>query len=204
MSEAEERTDWKAKWYADGGEKSLRVGYILTDSGVVFDVGAYDGAWTKELLDNNPKAYPLVYLFEPLPNMCFHAERNLEKRRVLIVNAALSDKDGTAVMSDNGHESSMYLPGATTVRTIDVAKFISEAGLTKIDLMSLNAEGEEYAIMERLIDTRLILLFNFVQIQFHDFVAGAVERRDRIREALAETHKETYCYPWVWEGWMRK
>mgnify|MGYP006140092427 FL=1 len=38
------------------------------------------------------------------------------------------------------------------------------------------------------------------QIQFHNFIDGAIERRDFIVNSLSESHHRTWCYEFVWEN----
>ena len=33
------------RWFADDGDNTLRLNYPLDENSVVFDVGAYKGAW---------------------------------------------------------------------------------------------------------------------------------------------------------------
>ena len=194
---------WVAKWFADGAEENLRLGYQITEDSIVFDVGAYDGGWTVDLL-RHTKAHPYVYLFEPLRGMCSVAAGRLQGEKVRVETFALSDKDGSAGLYDCSHESSMHKPANCQIQTCDIAAYINEVGVKKIDLMSLNIEGHEYSVLNRLLDTGLVCIIDHLQIQFHDFVPNAGEMRAAIRQRLAVTHMETYCYPFVWESWKRK
>ena len=40
-----------------------------------------------------------------------------------------------------------------------------------------------------------------LQVQYHLNVPDAVEKRQSLRSRLAQTHRELYCYPFVWEAW---
>lgn len=40
-----------------------------------------------------------------------------------------------------------------------------------------------------------------LQIQFHNFVDSAEEKREAIRKQLSLTHKLTYDYYFIWENW---
>jgi FkbM family methyltransferase len=195
--------DWAAKWRADGSEHTLRVHYPLQAGSTVFDVGGYDGGWTADLIKHTG-VFPHVFIFEPLPNGANAIKARFPDGRVRIVNAALSDRDGSAGIRNYGHESSMHTDsGDLQIQTLDIASFIQNEGITKIDIMSVNVEGHEYVILNRLLDTGLVNIIDNLQIQFHDFIPGAVELRDSIRARLALTHIESYCYPFVWESWKR-
>lgn len=194
--------DWVAKWWADGAENTLRVNYPLRPDSVVFDVGAYDGGWTADLI-HHTGVHPRVFVFEPLEGMARVTAERLHGENIRVVTAALSDKDGVASIHDYSHESSMHKPGNREIKTLDVAEFIRREGITKIDLMSVNVEGHEYVILNRLLDAGLVTIVENLQIQFHDFVPDAVTMRDVIRQRLSATHEESYCYPFVWESWKK-
>lgn len=40
-----------------------------------------------------------------------------------------------------------------------------------------------------------------LQIQFHNFVDNAEEKREVIRKQLSLTHELTYDYYFIWENW---
>ena len=41
-----------------------------------------------------------------------------------------------------------------------------------------------------------------IQVQFHEWAPRAYRRRRHNRAALARTHREDWCFPWVWERWV--
>lgn len=70
--------------------------------------------------------------------------------------------------------------------------------------MQLNVEGDEYAILTRLLDAGKIYRVQALQVQFHNMLPGHVEARDEIIGRLRETHKEEKGHAWVWERFTRK
>ena len=192
--------DWNAKWWADGAEENLRLNYILTPDSIVFDVGAYDGSWSVDLI-RHTNIHPHLFVFEPLDNMCRVVVEKLRGENVIIIPAALSDANGEAQIHDYSHESSMHRPGNRVIKTLDVGEYIEN--FPKIDLMSINVEGHEFVIVKRILDAGLIHVIDNLQIQFHTFIPGAVEMRNELRARLAVTHNETYCYPFIWESWRK-
>ena len=192
--------DWVTKWFADGAEENLRLGYSLSSDSIVFDVGAYDGGWSADLI-RHTGVHPRLFVVEPLEGMSQVAAERLKGENVTIINAALSDRNGEAQIHDYSHESSMHRPGSRTIKTLDVAEVVK--AFPRIDLMSINVEGHEFVIVKRLLDVGLIQIIENLQIQFHTFIPDAVQMRDELRARLAATHTETYCYPFVWESWRR-
>lgn len=70
-----------------------------------------------------------------------------------------------------------------------------------IDLMKINIEGGEYALLPHLIDTGVISRVRNIQIQFHELDVDSAEKRESIICALRKTHKRDWCYEFVWESW---
>ena len=70
------------------------------------------------------------------------------------------------------------------------------------DLVKINIEGMEFDILPYILANGCTDCY--YQIQFHDFVSGAEEKREAIRETLRKTHDEMWCYDWVWESWKPK
>ena len=86
---------------------------------------------------------------------------------------------------------------------MDIFEFITKNNIKKVDLIKINIEGGEYALIKRLIDKGLINRFSNIQVQFHDFIPNAKELRNKLRTQLEKTHKLTYDFPFVWENWQR-
>ena len=78
------------------------------------------------------------------------------------------------------------------------------AGKEHIDLLQINIEGEEYDLLEQMLEDGLILKFQNIQIQYHGGVKNYVERRLKIQERMSEWFTKMYDYPFVFEGWKRK
>jgi hypothetical protein len=66
-------------------------------------------------------------------------------------------------------------------------------------------EGEEFPLLENMIDTGSILKFNNIQVQFHTFIEDALEKRNNIQKGLEKNNfKKLYDYPFVFEAWSLK
>ncbi len=55
--------------------------------------------------------------------------------------------------------------------------------------------------MPELLNMEIIKNIKNLQIQFHNFVDSAEEKREAIRKQLSLTHKLTYDYYFIWENW---
>lgn len=71
--------------------------------------------------------------------------------------------------------------------------------------MAINAEGEEYPLLDRLIESGYISKIENLLVQFHDiYQKDAEERMNRIQRELLKTHRPVFQYKFVWERWKRK
>lgn len=175
------------------------VNYQLAADAVVLDIGGYLGDWTAALGNKGR-----TFIFEPIGRFCYELDiRFKEQPNITVLNVALSDKTGddTIVQAEDGSHigDSDY-----EIETLDVVEFFEKYAIEKVDLASINIEGHEYTLIPRILKSGLINKIEHLQIQFHDKILGAFEDRNAIREQLALTHVETYCYPFVWESWAKK
>jgi FkbM family methyltransferase len=190
-------------WFADRGDFTLRVNFdgINPDS-VVFDLGGYKGDWTAAI---NSRYAPRLFVFEPIivywKGIC---ERFKTSENVACLNLALGSEDGEAVMSLSGDGSGEFAGGDSHERVSvrGVVGFLTECGFEKIDLMKVNIEGGEFALLERLVSSGYISRFKRIQVQFHDFVPDAIAKRASIVSDLQRTHRQVWCYYFVWEEWV--
>lgn len=92
------------------------------------------------------------------------------------------------------------------VQLVDFDTFVSQEdiGDKKFDLISINIEGGEYDLLERILQTSPHMMQS-IQVQFHDFVPNAGEKRDRILLLLEKNgYKKGYSFPFVWEFFTQK
>lgn len=182
-------------------EPSFEHAYLLPLSRVV-DIGGYKGDWTAKILD---KYGPFVDVFEPVKEFVEHLRNRFQgDYRVSIHPVAVEDKHELRDIFVDEDSSSFFPNIRRTRRASIIVDDIATYPLGGADLISINAEGSEYKILPRLIETKMINLFKNVQVQFHWTVPDAVEMRQQIRQELSKTHVEQYCFPFVWESWRRK
>ena len=201
------------QWNEARGDQTLRLDYPLTDKSVVYDFGGFKGDWSAQIYGRY-NCY--IFIFEPV-NSFYEGIKNRfkgQEEKVHVFNYGISDKNAAVdIHIPVGHDdSSSVVSGATSgAETIETIKLASVSELIThhpefrdIDLLKINVEGSEFEILEELLDKGLIGKINHLQIQFHDFADNALARREAIRERLNETHKQDYCFPFVWEGWSLK
>ena len=193
------------KWFADEGDQTLRLDYPLNDSSVVFDVGGYQGDFCDAIFR---KFRCRVFVFEPVPE--FHqrcAQRFHGNPSITCLNYGLAARSGRfpICLSEDGSSFERKISGAPSqsANVRSVAEVVAELGVRTIDLLKINIEGGEFELIPALVETGLVERIRHIQVQFHNFIAGSVAAREGIRESLGRTHRETWCYPFVWESWER-
>ena len=188
-----------SEWFRIDGDNTLRLDYPLDKDSMVWDVGGYHGDFAHNIIDRFGCS---VTVFEPVEEFYKAIEERFKNNdHVLPVNFGLSNEFGWTKMSV-AKDSSSTIKGNLTeeVAMADIGTIATEP----VDLIKINIEGGEYALLNRLLDTGNINNFKYIQVQFHTFVEGADEKRNAIREKLKLTHKEMWNYNWVWESWERK
>ncbi|SDS34752.1 methyltransferase, FkbM family [Pseudomonas asplenii] len=194
------------RWFRDEGDKTLRLNYPLDENSVVFDLGGYQGDFAADIYE---KYNCNIYIFEPVKafyDKCVLRFSDIPK--VKCFNYGLSSSDGWLDISLAENASSFSSPLAKgnteRVEVRSIAPCIKALDVDKINLIKINIEGGEYDVLPALIASGDISKIENIQVQFHNFVAGAESKRETLREALEETHDETWCYEFVWENWKKK
>ena len=192
------------KWVEDRGDDTLRLEYTLNKQSVVFDLGGYQGDFAEKIFE---KYDSTIYIFEPVESFYQHiVNRFKDNPKIKIFNFGLSDKDceidinlsedGSSVFTNSGVKETIILK--------DIVLFLKEHNIVKIDLFKINIEGGEFEVLPALIDNNLVGMITDIQIQFHTFIDNAKQRRNKIRDGLAKTHRLTYDYWFIWENWKLK
>jgi FkbM family methyltransferase len=197
---------------ASARDRDLLIDVDLPDGAVVLDVGAFVGDWSQRVLaraDRTDRTQLEIHAFEPVPNAIQHLRRNLgDEPRVHVHEYGLGGRDRDEILVVSGPGSSIFEPanaedvlGHARVPIRDVDRALTVLGVDDIDLAKINIEGGEFELLDRLHETGWMQRTGAVIVQFHEFAPDAYRSRRRIRRQLAETHRCTWNYPWVYERW---
>jgi FkbM family methyltransferase len=192
------------RWFADHGDKTLRLDYDLNENSIVFDLGGYEGQWASDIFS---KFCCNVHVFEPIKSFASQIEHRFSKNsKIKVHNFGLAPTTTKAQISLAENCSSIIKnsPNCEEIQLFNAFDFISQGLITKIDLMKVNIEGSEYDLLEHLIKTNLISQISNIQVQFHNFFPEAEERMETIQSKLTKTHSLTWQYRFVWENWRLK
>ena len=190
------------KWFNNNGDYTHNITYNLNENSIVMDLGGYTGVWAKQIID---KYNPNMYIIEPVPdfyNQMVSKFSNNNKVKLLNIAAGCENKNN--VIYINGDSTSANLTNGKSIdvkfKTIDT--ILNENNLSQVDLIQINIEGDEYPLLEYMLNNGSINRFKNIQIQFHLGIEGDIKRRDKIREGLINNgFKINFDYPFVWESW---
>lgn len=191
------------KWFIDNPANELNYEYDLNSDSVVFDLGGHIGLFSEKIIE---KFDCYVYIFEPVKEYVDILKNKFSKnKKVKIFDfwlSSTSKKEDIYVVGSLGEWTSIYQKSDNkiTIDLIDIEEFLDKEKIDKIDLFSINIEWGEYDVIPRLIETWYIKIIQNIQIQFHDFIDQADQKRKNILGKLNKTHKIKYSYPFVWEA----
>ncbi len=191
-------------WFELNGDKTLRLNYKLDKESFVIDLGGYEGEWSADIFC---KYGSNIYVFEPnkdFYNNIVERFRNNEKIKVLNFGLASNDRIEKLYLNDNS--STLFSEGLnfSEIQLKNVVDFFNSEKIEIVDLIKINIEGGEFEFLENIIKSELVMKFDNIQVQFHDFVPNSDIRMSEIQKELSKTHYLTYQFEYVWENWKRK
>ena len=167
------------------GEVSVALSQIKTNDGIIFDVGANIGKWSKmmrENLGNNSK----IYMFEPTKHCC-NAIEKLQLKNVEIINSAVGSENGTAKIytsSQASSISSLYkrrdsyfqkgIVGEEEITMIKIDDIIDDNNIEKVDIMKMDIEGHE---LEALTGARKAIENGIIKAITFEFGSSCINSR---------------------------
>ena len=192
------------RWFNDRGDYTHNITYDLNENSTIMDLGGYTGVWAQQMIE---KYNPNVYIVEPVPNFydgMVSKFKNNSKVRLLNVGVGIEDRDGIIYIGGDGTSSNSINGNGINVKFITIDTILNNFGLEYVNLIQINIEGDEYPLLENMIETGSINKFENIQIQFHLGIENDVERRAKIRNNLLDNgFKINFDYPFVWESWCK-
>jgi len=183
--------------------KSLVFDYPLNSESVVFELGGHVGLWPSTIVR---KFNPYIYIFEPVQDFYMGLVSKFEGNdKVRVFNYGISYKNDKEIIYVDGDASSLIMrPGIKQDIVVrDIFSVVDEHKLTKINLIQINIEGGEYSLLEHILNSGRVNLFDNIQIQFHKNVDNYESKRLNIKSGLSKTHREKFDLPFIFESWTR-
>jgi FkbM family methyltransferase len=179
--------------------------FELRKNPIIFDCGGYQGQWAGLARHYYPDS--TIYVFEPVKQfyndiVALHSN----DKNIKVFNFAVSAKTGKSTINMSADGSSMHSqsPHTEEIETKDILEFLFENQIARVDLIKINIEGEEYPLLEYLVDTDELTMFENFCIQFHRFVPDYEERRKNIIEKAKAFYNRTINYEMIFECWSLK
>jgi FkbM family methyltransferase len=192
------------KWFRDRGDETHNLNYELNEDSVVIDLGGYTGVWGQQIIN---KYNPNLYIIEPVPSffngMVTKFSGN-NKVRLLNVGVSSENKYGSIFISNDGTSSNLNSGEEIKVKFNTIDEVLNMWDLKEVDLIQINIEGDEYPLLESMLETGSVNKFKNIQVQFHLGIKDDINRRNKIRkELLNNGFKLKFDYAFVWESWER-
>ena len=193
-------------WERDRGDEIKIIDYPLDSNSQVIELGGFTGVWSKKIID---KFNPNLIIVEPIPQFVNELKHNFGNNpKVNIEKVAISTSNKTIKLYVKGcatSETNVVSKKVVSVKSYDINYFISKYNLSKIDLIQVNIECEEYPLIMNWIETGFLKNVKYLQVQFHTFCENFQEKYDSISQGLEEIGFEIkYKYDFVWESWVNK
>ena len=189
-------------WFTSRGDDTHAVDYNLNENSTIMDLGGFTGVWVKKMIQ---KYNPNVYVIEPIGKFYDTMVTNLggnEKVNLLKVGVGSENKKDVIYLKGDETSSQSVSGEAIEVEFVTMEKVLGVWGLSEVDLLQINIEGDEYPLLEHMLTTGVVNKFKNIQIQFHMNYDDFENRRTTIREGLKNNgFKLKYDFPFVWESW---
>jgi FkbM family methyltransferase len=193
-------------WERDRGDEIKIIDYPLDSTSQVIELGGFTGVWSKKIID---KFNPNLIIVEPIPQFVNELKRNFGNNpKVNIEGVAISTSNKTINLYVKGcatSETNVVSKRVVSVESYDINYFISKYNLSKIDLIQINIECEEYPLIMNWIETGFLKNVKYLQVQFHTFCENYEKKYELIFQGLKDIGFEiNYKYDFVWESWVNK
>lgn len=194
------------KWFYLDGNSNYLENHNLNQNSVVFEVWGYTWVFSDRII----QLYnPYIYIFEPVKEYYdILISKYSNNTKVKVFHFWLSDVDSTSYISKSNDSTSIFKNEWWKEKIFlrDIYEFLKAEELEDktIDLISINIEWWEYQLLNRILDTMPNICLN-IQVQFHDFIDFAVQKRNEILSRLKEHwYISGYSFPFVWEFFSKK
>ncbi len=197
------------QWKLDDGDKTHIFNYDLNQDSIIIDLGGYYGIWVELLLEKIFPLTPKIILVEPVVEFYNHLVLKFKNNpNVIILNCGVSTNNNEELrdlyLSSDGSSTNFKEGTITKINTLPINKILSDNNIDNVDLIQINIEGDEYSLMEYMINSGIITKFKNIQVQYHLGIDNDRERREKIRNGLiTNDFKLKFDYPFVWESWTK-
>jgi len=173
----------------------------LTENSLVFDIGGYRGDWSSDIYS---KYNCNIYVYEPVKTFFNIINLRFSKnKKITAFNFGIYNENTDLDLYLNNDGTSIYkskdVKNSIKCKMVDVYDILKDS---YVDLISINAEGSEYSILTRLLETGCINRVKCLLIQYHYFMENDKNNRISINTDMKNRGFScTFEYPFYWECW---
>ena len=192
------------EWCRIQGDITMRLDYDLSADSVVLDLGGFEGQWASDIFS---RYMCRVLVCDPVPEFASRIRARFARNpkiSTFVVGLGGRTRIERLFLASDGSSIVAGYGSFRDVQIHDVASWLDAQRVTEIDLVKVNIEGAEYELLDRALETGLVASWRNIQVQFHENIDRAQERRAAIQERLRATHDLKYNFDFVWEGWTKK
>ena len=149
---------------------------IITDEAVVVDIGSNVGSFIKQILNTNKKTH--VYSIEPNKELIkFQKNKFRNRENIKFYNFAIDTKNGIRILyvRNPASHSSFFkthqeekfnkIVETVEVQTCTLEKFFADQKITKITLLKIDIEGQDYEVFRSAKDLFLNNKIDYIKIE---------------------------------------
>jgi FkbM family methyltransferase len=192
------------RYFRENGDHNARLNYDLNRESIVVDCGGYEGRFTENIFN---KFGCKVILLEPVYEYYLKCtEKFSSNLNIKVINDGILSSCCIKDLYLNMDGTSSHIKNSESISCsfVNLESLIEIQKIDNIDLLKLNIEGDEYEVLEQLVESPLIHRVKNIQVQFHSNVYDFEFRRENIQKNLELTHYKEWSYEWVWESWKIK
>ena len=180
------------KIWTDGNMEAKRYEYFFYVDDLVIDLGAYQGEFAQKIYE----MYGIrVLAVEPTTEIL----RLNGHSHITVIPKAAWIEAGTREFGGNAYWTSSTLEPTQKYSCFDILDILA----SPVALLKINIEGDEYEVLNRILQSGVQNHITNFQIQFHQ-VTGYNILYHHLAEELSKTHEKTWGVDWVWENWKLK
>ena len=153
-------------WFKEGCYETLWINHEIDENCTVLELGGYQGRWTQKIKDlYNPK----IFVLEPIKDFYNDLKTRFSSDKIKVLNVGVSTENKFVDFVIRDDATSLYIDKGNShterVELWSIEKLLEVTG--EIDLVQINIEGEEYHLLNYMIDNNLIFNFKKMMIEFH-------------------------------------
>lgn len=193
------------RWRSHNGDYTHSLNHNLTPDSKVIDLGGYTGVWAEEIIRRyNCNVYLVEPIFESWKTL-FEKFKSNPKVHILKVAVGTSNTEKIMYINEDSTSSNAETGEPITVEYRTIDRILNQWDLEEVDLLQVNIEGDEYELLQYMLDKNIIDKFKTIQVQFHLGIKDVIDKYKAICKGLEEKgFKVKYSYPFVWEAWTKE